>query len=455
MTEALAFKTEAIQQERLETQNVVIVRYWQMSRLDRLYDSAKQEEAEDRQVESETNSNSLTGFDDSSSQLSLEAPPDYRSALAKLPVYSLGELDQSLHQIRESRKDMIEASDGVIDPLLDQWTLWQDVREQKEKRESTGSGGSGRYAPSVQNLYEEEQSQPNYFDLPNHEEAPRGKLLEGTTTNWRQPHSVEAKQKASHLRKQYSNYQPSVSVDSSEVEDEDRGKRSKNRIARHHVVDSSSESSDSEPEAKPRRRRQSSGTQTTEKKLRFPESPALPQSYGPSQSTFGGRYTVSPGVTPGSTPWSPVVATRNISEPRPNPTPNQGSFHHSVSSPLPPIHTSNAPNPYAAHHPYSPNLAPPPYNAPNGQTYPPPVNRYMPPQAQRIPSGPRPGSQDGKTRSPSRMSVHSSSSRRSIAAEQSAVKVKKDRTVYKSATKGILGAGGIAMFLDALEGLDV
>jgi len=33
--------------------------------------------------------------------------------------------------------------------------------------------------------------------------------------------------------------------------------------------------------------------------------------------------------------------------------------------------------------------------------------------------------------------------------------VKKDRTVYKSATKGLLGAGGIAMFLEALEGLDV
>jgi hypothetical protein len=79
----------------------------------------------------------------------------------------------------------------------------------------------------------------------------------------------------------------------------------------------------------------------------------------------------------------------------------------------------------------------------------------MPPQQQRLPLPTRPVSQDGKARSPSRLSTHSSSSRsrpmttKEIAAE----KVKQDRMLAKSATKGILGASGIAMFLDALEGL--
>jgi hypothetical protein len=41
------------------------------------------------------------------------------------------------------------------------------------------------------------------------------------------------------------------------------------------------------------------------------------------------------------------------------------------------------------------------------------------------------------------------------AKEIGAEKARKDRMVAKSATKGILGAGSIAMFLDALEGLDV
>jgi hypothetical protein len=79
----------------------------------------------------------------------------------------------------------------------------------------------------------------------------------------------------------------------------------------------------------------------------------------------------------------------------------------------------------------------------------------MPPQQQRLPLPTRPVSQDGKARSPSRLSTHGSSSRsrpmttKEIAAE----KVKQDRMLAKSATKGILGAGGIAMFLEALEGL--
>ena len=82
----------------------------------------------------------------------------------------------------------------------------------------------------------------------------------------------------------------------------------------------------------------------------------------------------------------------------------------------------------------------------------------MPLQQQRsLPVPPRPGSQDGKTRSPSRPSTQSSSSRRGPLTQReiSAEKAKKDRVLAKSATKGILGAGGIAMFLEALEGLDV
>ena len=448
----MAFKSEAIQQERVETQNVIIVRYWQMSRLDRLYEAAELEDEETRRAEIDGSHNELIGANNG--QLALEAAPAYTNALAKLPVYSLGELDQSLHQIREGKKDMLQASSGVIDPLLDQWTLWKEVREAKEKRESSGSG---RFAPSVQNVYEDEEGRSRDIDFHDREDSPRGYFLEGNTTDWRQPHSVAAKQEKLQRRKQYSSYQPSVSVNSSDV-DEDRGQRPRGQTSHHHVVDSSSESSDSEPDPQPRRRRKSSGSPTTEKKARFPENFNMPQTYGPSQSTFGGRYTVSPGVTPGSTPRTSTAITRNPFDQRPNATPTQNPANlHSLSSPIPPIHTSNAPNPYGAQNPYSPAGAPPPYTGQNGQTYPAPGGRYAPLQAQRMPSGARPGSQDGKPRSPSRMSTHSSSSRNRplSTAEQAAIKVKKDRTVYKSATKGLLGAGGIAMFLEALEGLDV
>ena len=212
----MAIKTEAIQQERAETQNIIIVRYWQMTRLERLYEMAEHEEEEERKAEIEGSNNAL--LTNGTPQLALEPPPDYNtsSALTKLPIISLGELDQSLHQIRQSPKDMVQVSDKVIDPLLERWTNWHDIRERKEKRDS---GGPSRFTPSVQNLYEEEDERLRQ-DFHDRDDSPRGYFLEGPTTDWRRPNSVAARREASQLRQKYSRYQPSVSVDSSEVEDE-------------------------------------------------------------------------------------------------------------------------------------------------------------------------------------------------------------------------------------------
>ena len=445
-------KSEAIQQERAETQNVIIVRYWQMTKLDRLYDNAEREDQEDRQHEIEERNQARLNGD--APQLALEAPPEYNSlALTRLPNYSLGELDEALHQIRKSPKDMVQVSDQVIDPLLNKWTNLQHVYEHKDKRES---GGSSRYVPSVQNVYEEDEAADRLRDIDfhNREESPRGYFIEGSTTDWRQPNSSAARKEASQLRKKFTGYQPSVSANNSEPEDELEMRVPKSRVARHYVVDSSSESSDSELEKKPRHRRRSSGSPTHEKKMRFPAA----NTYGPQQSTFGGRYTGSPVTPPGTTPRTSVSTPRIPERPNPNPL-QQVALHHTVSAPMQPIHSANVPNPYAPQGPYSPHGQPPPYpNPSNGQPYPPPQSRYMPPQQQhRMPLPPRPGSQDGTARSPSRMSHSSSSKHRGPMSvkEEAAIKVKKDKALAKSATKGILGAGGIAMFLEALEGLDI
>ena len=454
---AAAVKSEAIQQERAETQNVIIVRYWQMTKLDRLYDNAEREDQEDRQHEiEERNKERLNG---DAPQLALEAPPSYTTsmALTRLPNYSLGELDEALHQIRNSPKDMVQVSDRVIDPLLNKWTNRQHMYEHNDKRVS---GGSSRYVPSVQNVHEEDEGVDRLRDVDFHdrEESPRGYFIEGSTTDWRQPNSSAARKEASQLRKKFTGYQPSVRANSSEPEDEMEMRVPKSRVARHHVVDSSSESSDSEVEKKPRHRRRSSGSPTHEKKMRFP----APNTYGPQQSTFGGRYTGSPVTTPGTTPRTSLSTPRSQERPNPNPL-QQVALHHAVSAPIQPIHTAHPPNPYAPQSPYSPHGQPPPYpNPPNGQNYAPPPpalqNRYMPPQSQhRMPLPPRPGSQDGTARSPSRMAHTSSSKHRGPMSvkEEAALKAKKDKTLAKSATKGILGAGGIAMFLEALEGLDI
>jgi hypothetical protein len=444
--EAVTNITETIQQERFETQNIIIVRYYQITRLDHLYNAAEREDKEDRLAETEGRVNGgLLG--DGTSQLALEAPPDYSPscALTKVPVFSLGQLDQSLHQIRHSPKEMLQASDRAIDPLLEQWTTLDELRQHSGNRDSAGST---RYVPSVHDLPEEDEDRFRKMDFHDREESPQGYLLEGLTTDWRQPQSTAAKQEASRLRKQYTGYQPSIDVE--EAEEEEGVRVPSSRVARRHAVDSSSESSESEIEEKPRRRRKSSGSPTTEKKKRFSDGPTLPHTYGPAQSSFGGRYMVSPNPTPGSTPRSSISAPRSPGEHRPAPTPTQNPMHHSISSPLPP---PNAPGPYPPYNPYSPTGAPPLYPGSREQPY--PGNRYMPPQQQRLPLSTRPVSQDGKARSPSRPSTHGSSSRsrpmttKEIAAE----KVKQDRMLAKSATKGILGAGGIAMFLDALEGL--
>lgn len=422
-----------------------------MTRLDPLYHAAEREDQEDRRADADGKASGLLG--DGTSQLALEAPPDYftTSALARLPVYSLGPLDQALHRIRQSKKDMLEASDQVIDPLLQQWTILDEIRAHNGNH---NSGESARYAPSVENLQEEDEDRLGTRNFHVREESQRGYFLEGQTTNWRRPQSVSAHVEASRLRRQYSGYQPTI--DNDEVGEEEGVRVPSSRVARRHVVDSSSESSDSETEEKPRPRRKSSGSPTTEKKIRFPDGTPIAHTYGPSQSSFGGRYTVSPNTTPGTTPRTSISTPRSPAEHRPAPTPAQNPMHHSISSPLPPIHTSNAPNPYAPYNLYSPAGVPiPAYTGSREQSY--PGGRYMQSQQQRLPLPQRPGSQDGKARSPSRLSTHSSSSRSRpmTAKEIGAEKAKKDRMLAKSATKGILGAGGIAMFLEALEGLDV
>ena len=122
-----------IQQERAEAQNIVIVRYWQNSRLDRLYDAAEREDLADQKAEIEARNHGM--ITNGQPQLTLEAPPEPTSTtLARLTNISLGQLDTSLDRIRESPKDMVRVSDSVIDPLLDRWTRWHEIKERGQGR---------------------------------------------------------------------------------------------------------------------------------------------------------------------------------------------------------------------------------------------------------------------------------------------------------------------------------
>lgn len=455
--EEVAIKDDMIARERAETQNLVIVRYWQINRLDRLYAAAEHEEAEDRKKEIEQKNNGTTD----NPQLTIEAPPEYSSstALIRLPTVSLGELDATLNQIRESPRDMLRVSESVIDPLLERWTRWQEIRNQQEARPGS------RYTPFVQNLHESDEEKPKYYsgDFYDREENPKGYYLEGTTTDWRKPHSAAAKQEAAKLRRKYAGLQPSISVESSDAEDSQSPRRPKKHAPSRHVIDSSTDTSDSEPDL-PRQRRRSNAEEGSGKRSRYPlQKTTSSQSYGnggDSRATFGGRLSISPNGTPQTTPRSSVSAPRSQGVHRPMTNPVQNQYHHSYTSPLPPVHTSNAPNSYAPHSPYSPNpnpsLQPPAYQGyNNAQHYPP---TYMPPQGHRVPVVPQqqPGSSDGKApRSPSKRSGQSVHSHRSVEDLKKAERSRKHKNLTKSATKGVLGAGAIAGFLEALEGLEL
>ena len=436
-----------------------------MSKLDRLFENSRREDDDDKIAAQEHHDDELTLVSSAGSQLTIEAPPpEYVTSLAlvKLPTYSLGELDTTLHKIKQSPKDMVQVSSDAIDPLLDRWTRWYEVRERKHTRNS----GSSRYGPSVDNYYEDEEDRPYYQQYREREDSPKGYYLEGTTTDWRKPHSVDARKEAARRRQQYTKYQPSVSQQSSDVEDSPGSTHSKKRSPRHHIIDSASESSDSEHDQPRVRLRRGSASPTTERKAMYTEGPPTSHSYGAGPNVKATRTYTQPGISAsGINNGSRLAPSPHIQ--RPHVAPDQSAAHHSYSSPMPPIHTANAPNPYAPT--YTPGY--PMYYPPGHQQQPPASSahaRYMP---QRPPSGPlgnnaRPLSRDGTggNRSPSRLSwgpqpppgqapVARGSYSSKLPEEDKRARTKKN--LREGATKGLLGAGAIAGFLEALEGLSI
>lgn len=455
----------------MEAQNAVIVRYWQMSQMDRLFEASLREDEEDRRASVDNDmphDDELSLIATSTSHTTNEPPPpEYApsNALVRLPAFSLGELDQTLHKIKCSPKDMIQVSDQAIDPLLERWTIWREVRERRHNRDS-----GVRFVPSVQNLNEEEEDRPFHERFRESEDGPRGYFLEGNTTDWRQPYSSAARSEAVRRRRQYQKYQPSVSAASSDVEDSPGSTSSKKRNPQRHTIDSGSESSASEPEiAQPKPQQRNSGAPSPGQKTGFADGAPVTHAYTTVQPPTW--VAAAAGVNPSSRAPSETSAqstASRLSSPayhppghRPWATPDQAMGHHSLSSPLPPIHTANAPNPYAPQHNggYPRFAGQPQVQSATYVAHPGPQSRSVPQSNSRMGLSPRPVSQDGKQpRSPSRLSHHSTTSRTHPKSQEDRRHMKEKSTkqnLKEGATKGLLGAGAIAGFLEALEGLSL
>ncbi|KIV96017.1 hypothetical protein, variant [Exophiala mesophila] len=476
--EEVTIKTEAIRQERAEAQNGLIVRYWHINQMDYLFEQSMQEEERDRQgaIGGPEGDNVPPDPVGGNLQIAVRLPPPQyalSTALVKLPIYSLGELDQTLDRIRDSPRDMIHVSDQAIDPLLDRWTNWREIREKKHHRTS-----GSRYVPSVQNLKEDDEDRPLHDRFEDPESNSRGYFIEGTTTDWRKPNSASARQEASRRRKQYSQYQPSVSAASSDMEDSPGSTASKKPSSRRHVISSGSESSTSEPEMSfPKPRRRSSGSPTAERRSGTNDGPPLTHAYTAPTPWIGA--VVNGAARPPSVISSSQSAASRLSSPaylppghRPWATPDQSLMHqqhHSLSSPLPPVHTANALNPYAPSPAGYPRYYKPPQPPQPQQPQPPmPYTNQSSGQlrypahhnAGRMPLPPRPVSQDGKQRSPSRLSQQSTTPRaHEVDGREHPRRHAKEKTTKQNlregATKGLLGAGAIAGFFEALEGLSI
>lgn len=453
--EEIAVKHDMIAQERAETRNLVIFRYLHMNRLDDLYTMAEYEEAEEENKQIEQGANG--GSD--STQLTIKATPVHgsSSALIKLPVVSLGEPDTTLSQIKESPKDIPRISESVIDPLLNRWTRWQEFHDRLETRPPS------RYSSTVQNLYESHDSRPRYQDdFHDRGESPQDYYLEGTTTDWRKPHSPATKEQAARLKKEYAELQPFISAESGDVENNHLYQSPKKRAPSRHLIDSSSETSDSEPELLRQRRRSYIETANDSRSRYPPQRPSPSRSFingGENRASFNGRSSSSPNSHPNSTTRSSVSVPRPPGVQRPVINPVQDQYQHAYNSPPLPLYTSNAPDLYTPQNQYSPtsntSLQPPSYqNYSQPQHYPqqyPP--RYVAPQGYRmaVPPQPQPGYQDGKAaRSSSRYSNQTMHRQRSVEDLKKA-----DRSERKkNLARGAVGGGAISGIMEALDGLD-
>ncbi|PGH10195.1 hypothetical protein AJ80_07554 [Polytolypa hystricis UAMH7299] len=428
---------DIVQQERAEIQNMVIVRYWSTNRLDRLHDLAVREALDE-------NTHEKDGISTMAQHAAKNLEPSSPStALVKHPMVSLGDLDRSLAPIKESPKDMVQTSAKVIDPLILRWTRAHSSAVE------LSADQKHHYRPrSLHVSFESDNDDDDGYDQAKGPDI-QGYYLEGTTSDWRKPQSQEARKHASKLRKEYSAFQARVDSDSDQSSDEDVGVQRPVAKATSAAVPRGV-NSDSEVWGLGR---QDSGigmdNRDSKEVVNHPRGPVH------ENNPYASQWSTQ---RPGPSSDSPRTMPRSIPQPLSIPSAAARAQNYppgaSLSPHSRPLARTSSANPQY-HNPQPsppggwPSSHPPPVNAPQFHPHSAPHPGYLRPyfenpqfQAQHRPS--------------SRHSNRSSSSQhRRDASRDSARDSTRDRhkSLKRSATKGLLGAGAIAGFLEALETL--
>lgn len=399
---------------------MLIVRYWSTKKLDRLWELARQEALDAKEDRAPT-----VRFESDPPSMQDQSSPA-SPTMSKLPIIPLG-VEKSLNSVEESPKDMLRLTGAILDALLKRW-----IREEVGQRlvifdaynTTTSSPRASVSSGSEEGFSDDGDDRPNT----------RGYYLEGTTTDWRKPHSQDARAQAARLRKLYSTKQAYVHSDSEDSEN------------------SASSSSSSRWKAK---RPDGGGSYTTRPSgdSEYTEPASRPYSY-----SFSNKVPASDT----DTNWrhedlaKPQYQTQTRPIPVPQPNAHTSSLRPPTSNP------SSARNGAHQHQSYYSNTAP------NGsQSCQQQVPRYTPappstraysrsmsdnltvPQPQQY----FPPSQQQQQQQQLQPPRHRSS--RSRKGHHSPQPYDRHRDLKRTAMRGILGASAIGGFMDALEAFSV
>ncbi|KAJ5106494.1 hypothetical protein N7456_003169 [Penicillium angulare] len=438
---------DTIAQEKAETQNMIIVRYWSVKRLDRMWDLVEQEalDAANNPISQKINYCHSSSPNTPSAVRPLVATTK-GPGVTKLQALTFGDIDIGLSNIERSPKDMVQLSENAMNRLISLWLLPLETSISRSPEKFVHY--SDEYSlPQVSiSSDSDEESQDQELDG----NAIRGYYLEGTTTDWRKPQSQQARYEAAQKRQQYSGYQAHVENDS---EEEALPRRDPGEAG----VRSKPASEEGEPRSIPRQQPasihtnggrvhsnsftsgyptyQSQGPDTRAAPYAngsFPPNQSIPRSQPPQPPPYPPH---APQASPGHPPQQyryPANQDYNRSAPRSIPVnPNRASM---------PGHSPRGGSPSASEPPWSPRSQG--YN--NGSLQPRHRQSTYPLSTSSPESSLRPSPPLSAQRSP----THSRGSSREETRGR-------NKELTRTATRGFAGIGAIGAFMDALESFDI
>lgn len=266
-----------VAQEKAEVQNMIIVRYWSVKRLDRLWDLVEQEASE--AANDQTSQKIHLNYTNTASALKPLIAATKGNDPTKLHLVTLGDSEVGLKDLERSPKDMVHLSQKAMNCLLRAWVPSLDTSKLYDPDQDSSKHVAPRAFVSSDN---EDDSEELNFDEEN-----RGYYLEGKTDDWRKPHSQEARAHAAQLRHKYSGYQARVESDSDS--DEPRRRESK-------PASSASPTSPASPAPTPTGQRSSISSDEAEQRTNGTRQPPKNVSFGDGRkhsNSVSSRYPPS------------------------------------------------------------------------------------------------------------------------------------------------------------------